>query len=119
MKLVPFLVVLLLISSCSNKDDIPQNVLPQKKMQQLLWDVMRADELVTYSITADSSINHFAKSTELYSRIFNLHKTTNEVFVRSLTFYQNHPHLLQPILDSLQSQSSRVDTTAASYKAVP
>ncbi|MBD0331852.1 MAG: DUF4296 domain-containing protein [Chitinophagaceae bacterium] len=96
---------LCLLISC-NSTFVPKRILPVKEMQQVLWDVMQADELVNYYYTKDSSINRIKKSKELYQKIFRMHEITSEDFKRSLHYYQSRPDLLKIILDSLQHKTS-------------
>jgi hypothetical protein len=97
--LYPFL--LLVLFSCGRKDQLPANVLPREKMQPVLWDVLRAEELVNFYIPRDSSWNTLAKRAALYQDIFHIHKVTKDQFVNSIRFYQSRPDLFKIILDSL------------------
>jgi len=97
----------LLLFSCSDKKPIPEEILSQEKMQVVLWDVIRADELVSYNSITDSSLNKSARTAELYSKIFKIHGISKTSFEKSMQFYQLRPDLLQPILDSLKYSSER------------
>ena len=93
-----------LLICCSPKEPIPNEVFPVKKMQAVLWDVMRADEIANYYKAKDSTIDLLSKHIQLYDTIFSIHKVTKEDFKRSLQFYQSRPDLLKIILDSLQKK---------------
>ena len=86
---------------------MPDGVLSQKKMQLILWDVVRADEMVAYTLLTDSSFNKPSRTAELYAGIFKIHGITKESFEKSIRFYQLRPDLLQPVLDSLKNFSER------------
>ena len=106
-----FSFVFILFLSC--KSSVPKDVLPPKKMQAVLWDVMRADMMVNTLSARDTSLDKFAKNTELYQQIFRIHGITKEQFKRSINYYRTHPVLMQTTFDSLYAQASRtVDTTA-------
>ncbi|MFN2439136.1 MAG: DUF4296 domain-containing protein [Chitinophagaceae bacterium] len=108
-------VLLLLLFACNNKN-LPKDVLRPEKMHQVLFDVMQADELVNLKYTADTSLDRFSQSIALYQTVFKIHKISADDFKRSFKFYQNHPELLKPILDSLQKITQRrVDTSITSY----
>ncbi len=81
-------------------------------MKNVLWDVMRADEMVEYQISIDSSINRKEKSLHLYQQIFGLHKITAQQFKHSFNYYQAHPRYLKPVLDSLRSLSNKPQPAA-------
>ncbi len=99
--------LLLLIScvclvACKNKNGIPGDVLPQKKMQAVLWDMMRADQFLTdYVINKDTTANRDTESIKLYREIFAIHQVTKKEFQRSFAFYNAHPAFLKPIMDSI------------------
>lgn len=97
--------VFILVAACRNKK---QDVLPPAKMQQVMWDMMRADEMATYYGTADSSKLRPAYRTTLYQEIFRIHGITKEQFGSTLEYYESRPDLFKPIFDSLQSSGARI-----------
>jgi hypothetical protein len=99
-----FFVIILL--SC--KSSVPKEVLPPKKMQAVIWDVMQADEMAEYYSTKDSTFTNLSKHAEYYQKIFSIHKITKEDFTKSLTYYENHPVVFKTVLDSLKSFAERV-----------
>jgi hypothetical protein len=94
--------------ACSNGEPVPENVMPPKKMEAVLWDAILADETADYYVQKDSSVNVLAKHVDMYQQLFQIHKITKEDFKRSLRFYEKHPLLLRPIFDSLQKKSERL-----------
>jgi hypothetical protein len=101
------LLLSLLLVACSQSGSIPANVLPPAQMQNVLWDMMLADETADYYIQKDSSINALAKHAEWYQPVFQIHKISKEDFKRSLRFYESRPDLLKPIFDSLQKRAEQ------------
>jgi hypothetical protein len=99
---------LFLFQSCLNKDKIPSNVLPPKKMQLILWDMLRADEYISNNVAKDSTLNTKDKSIELYEEVFRIHNITKNEFQKSLDYYQSRPDLLRVILDSISSQGRNI-----------
>ena len=97
----------ILLLSC-NKTTIPKDVLPPEKMEKVLFDVIRADELVDFSMLTDTSYNKFSRRTALYDSIFQLHVITKDQFKKSYSYYQNRPDLLKVMFDTLYA---RTDTT--------
>jgi hypothetical protein len=101
-----FVLALVILLSC-NDNSVPKDVLSKEKMEAVLWDVMRADEMVSqYSIT-DSSFKDVSKNAGLYQKIFQIHNITKTTFQKSLQYYQQHPAQLQPVIDSLKAFSER------------
>lgn len=98
----PFLFFAALLFSCSGKNKIPEDVLSQKKMVSVLWDLFRADEFLTvYVLPADSTINKKEETIRYYEEVFKLHKTDKAAFQKSFSFYETHPSLMKQLLDSL------------------
>ena len=109
MNTVLFWSVILVLCSCGDKEDrMPKNILPQNKMQQVLWDLTRADELVNYQASMDTSFKRKEKSVQLYGRVFRIHKITEQDFRQSFAWYQKNPEQLKIALDSIRNRSERL-----------
>ncbi len=105
----------LLIIICKNKA-ANKDVLPSFQMQEVLSDLMKADQFVTYFVAqSDTGIDKDVESIKLYQQIFDLHGITKLQFEESLFYYQTHPDLLKVIMDSISKQVVRepVQTTPA------
>jgi len=100
------IVILTLFISCKN-DNLPKGILPESKMREVLWDVMRADEWVSYEYNIDTSVNKYVRSIELYQQALQIHNIKAEQFQKSFRYYQSHPKLLKPIFDSLQQRTNK------------
>jgi len=114
-----FSFVFILFLSC--KSSVPKDVLPPKKMQAVLWDVMQADEMAEYYSQKDSSFKGLSKHADYYQKVFSIHKISKDDFARSMKYYQDHPAILKPILDSLQSfgQRSQQNDSLQKKQGVP
>lgn len=98
------LFIIFFVSGCKSKNSIPGGVLSQKKMQLVLWDMMRADQfLADYVLNKDTSLNKTTESLKQYEQIFAIHKVSKDEFRRSFSFYQNHPVLFKAIMDSINA----------------
>jgi Domain of unknown function (DUF4296) len=101
------LVLLIFLSSCGSKNNLPQGILKKEKMQAVLWDVLRADAFTFQFITKDSTKKPEAEMAKLQQQVFAVHKTTREEFYKSYSYYKSHPDILQPMLDSMISRYTR------------
>ena len=110
---------ILILSICvlSCKSSVPKDVLPPKKMQAVLWDMMQADEMADSYSVKDSTFHGLAKHVEYYQDIFSIHKINKEDFSKSLTYYQNHPAAFKAVLDSLKSFAERTQRADSLVKA--
>jgi hypothetical protein len=92
----------LIITGCKNKNSIPAGIIPQKKMQTILWDIMRADQLLgDFVLNKDSSLDKRTERIKLYGKVFDIHHIGKEQFRESFSFYKTHPALFKVIMDSL------------------
>jgi hypothetical protein len=114
---LPIIFSILFITGCKHKDAIPGNVLPQNKMQAVLWDMMRVDQFLSdYVLNKDTSLKRSTESIKLYQQVLAINEVTKEKFERSFSFYKSHPLLLKVIMDSIVNISTEpavvaVDTT--------
>lgn len=99
-----FLLLFVVLSGCNKKESLPKDILKPEKMEEVLWDMSLADEFVVNYVMKDSTLNKKDESTKRYRQIFTIHKTNPEEFKKSLQFYENHPVLFKPILDSLSAR---------------
>jgi Domain of unknown function (DUF4296) len=104
----------LFTAGCKSKNAIPGNVLSQKEMQTVLWDMMRADQfLADYVLNKDTSLKKKTESIKLYQQVLAINGVTKEKFERSFTYYKSHPLLLKVIMDSIVNAAPEpiADTT--------
>jgi len=123
MKKLSFSLLLLLagIMACSDKNKLPKDVLPQPKMQAVMWDMIRAgDFLNNYVFYRDTSVDKIAESQKWNEKIFQIHHITREQFDKSYTYYRQHPQLMKAVMDSI-SKTKVEDVTAqpAAQPATP
>ena len=103
-KVVAF-IFLLTFFSCDN-NELPKGILPEAKMREVMWDVLRADEWAQYERNIDSAFHVMGRSQERYQQVLQLHNVSEEQFKKSFQYYQSHPTLLKPVLDSLQKRGN-------------
>jgi hypothetical protein len=108
--------VIILLLSCNRGEKVPAGILPKEKMQVLMWDMIRADELAAYRSSVDSSIKLLPASVSLYKSVFELHNITEKEFKESFRYYEAHPKLFKSVIDSLQRKASYLNVApAAAY----
>jgi hypothetical protein len=101
--LFPFLIFFLF--GCSSNH--PRDILSASKMQAVMWDLARADELADYKAIKDTSMNKWTNHAVYYQQILQIHQVSQEQFKKSMQYYQSHPTELQAIIDSLQVRAER------------
>ncbi|MBB1283085.1 DUF4296 domain-containing protein [Flavisolibacter sp. BT320] len=109
-----WIIICLVWASCSG-ESVPKNVLPPEKMQDVMYDVVRVDEMVDFLRMSDSTYHLFSKRSALYDTVFGLHKVTKERFQQSLKYYQGRPDLLKEMMNNLHADIT--DTSKKSTSA--
>jgi hypothetical protein len=102
------------ITSC--KESLPSNIIKQKKMQEVLWDVFRADALSRQIVSTDSSKSLQEETIKLTEKVFLIHNITKEQFEKSYSYYAHHPDIMKTILDSLNAQQTRISNIELTHR---
>ena len=91
-----------IVTGCKNKNSIPKEIIPQKKMQDVLWDLMRADHFLNdYILNRDTSLDKADERLKVYNKVFTIHQISREEFNKSFTYYKSHPFLFKVMMDSI------------------
>ena len=108
-----------IIISCKNNNRIPSDIIPPKKMQEVVWDMMRADLFLgDFVFRTDSSLDKKTERSVLYGRVFTIHHISKEQFGESFSFYKTHPLLFKSIMDSLSRPKTDAPTEMIKQPAV-
>jgi hypothetical protein len=102
-----FFVMCFILLSCSGKNKVPEEVIQPKKMQDILWDVLRAQALSVEIARKDSTINEVAETKILTQRVFQIYRITSSAFDQSYSWYTGHPEIMRVIFDSMNIQNQR------------
>ena len=95
----------IILVSCSS-GQTPSGILPPDKMEEVLWDQLRADAFTTTFVSKDSTKNLQQVNLELQQKIFQKDHTDKESFYRSYEYYLNHGELMKDLLDSMIAKQS-------------
>jgi len=107
----------LVATGCSDKKSVPSGILPREKMENVLWDMIQADQY-TADLAKDSSAHIADLKTErlrLYDQVFRLHDVTRDKFQKSYQYYTDHPELSQDLFDSLLVRGNRLRSEQYSH----
>ena len=106
-RVVVALTVCVLMLRCA--DERTKGVIDMPAMTEVMWDVLRADELSEYNKIQDTSFSSFSKRSPYYNRVLKIHKINQKTFRQSLEYYEARPELLQEIIDSLTQRADRAN----------
>jgi len=104
------LFILIAVFACNQKPGAPDDLLPRDKMEDILWDLMRADLFINnYMVIKDTALDKKKQGIELYTQILKLHKVSQKQFRESFLYYRSQTDELKVIMDSL-SRHTDADT---------
>lgn len=115
MKLCLIISLLLVLNGCSSSP-VPKGVLPPVRMQKIMYDLMRIDELINNFVVKDSGIDIKKKRSTLYEQVFKVNNTNRKDFYSSYKYYQQHPDLQKEVFDSLHESLNRKTLPVPSRK---
>lgn len=113
------LLLVVIAGLACNSDARPKNVLPPEKMQEVLFDIARADELVDLSSITDSTYRGNGKRYALYDSVFRFHAVSKAQYGQSLEWYQSRPDLLKPLLETVRDKADTSKRPKPSPKLKP
>ncbi|MBK6937708.1 MAG: DUF4296 domain-containing protein [Chitinophagaceae bacterium] len=114
-RLIILVLRVLVLFACNRINKIPSGILPPDVMEAVLWDMMRADILVTnYMMVKDPLLVRDSAVKKLYHSVYSIHNITEEKFNKSFLYYKRNPELLKQVMDSISRQPI---TDTASLKA--
>jgi hypothetical protein len=100
----------LTVAACGSDKPVPAGVLPPEKMQEVVWDLMRADQFVVgFAIPKDSALNKDAEKIKWYNRVLGIHRVSEQQFKESFRYYQTRPDLVAIMMDSIARKEEKID----------
>jgi hypothetical protein len=96
--------ILFFLLSCNNK--LPKGILEEKKMEKVLWDILKVDTYSKTYIAKDSTKNAAIENAKMQQQIFDLHKITKDQFYKSYNYYLANGDLIKPLLDSIANKAN-------------
>lgn len=88
------------IFSCKEKDiQKPENLIPKRKMIEMLADVHLAKAISQRQYDVPDSVK--LTSTDLYYSVLAKHNVPDSVFARSVIYYSSHPKLYEKMYNDV------------------
>jgi hypothetical protein len=110
--------MVLLLIACGESKEVPKDVIPQEKMQLILWDMILADRYSNQFLIKDTAkLDLKLETFMLYDEVFQVHQIDKERFVKSYKFYLSRPDLLKAMFDTLSVRANKEKETL--YKPTP
>jgi hypothetical protein len=97
--------MVIFLFSCKNK--LPKDILEQKKMEKVLWDVLKVDAYTKNYFLKDTTKNIVLENAKMQFQVFALHNITKDQFYKSYRYYLANSNLIKPLLDSIANNSNK------------
>ncbi len=85
---------------CCKSKEIPEQIIPPKQMEKILYDIHIADAYITTIGDADSAKKI---SSAFYKGIYKKFKTDSVQYNKSMDYYYNHPALLTDMYEKIKT----------------
>ena len=116
--LIYILFVLLLLTACGHKDKgfMPERLLTEEEMIDVMTDVQLIEAEINYQKTQEREVNDSIKtaptdfvkmSAEYYRQLFEHYQITDSIFSQNIRYYTERPETLQRIMDSVVQRLTR------------
>jgi Domain of unknown function (DUF4296) len=117
MRILIFMLLAALLVACTNSNTVPADIIPKKKMETLLWQLMQSDEYVNKQLVKDSLKKASIEKMKIYQQVFDLNGISLAEFKKSYQFYMTHPDISKVMFDSIAAKAVRQRTDM--YKPKP
>lgn len=103
------LLVFLFVACNSNKDPDTSKLIPRKKMELVIYDMMLADRYAMQFMVNDSLKKNNLKweTMKLFNQVLAYHKVSKTQFFASMDFYMRRPEDFRVMIDSMVSISNK------------
>ncbi len=111
------ILLVILTTGCKGR---PSGVYSEKKMQKVFFEMMQVAAYVNqHLLLTDTLYNDTLLANAYYDKVLALNNTNRKEFNKSLDYYQQHPPLLRPILDSIAKMTYKVDSSKIKKAPLP
>lgn len=111
MKRLPVFSLMILLAACSNRSNIPADIISLDSMTLIMKDIIIANEYSLVNIPKDSTKkDKILANQQLLDGVFKIHHITRESFENSYRFYESRPDMNKTIFDSLSAYANRHKT---------
>ena len=95
-----------IVFSCDN--NIPNDVLPVEKMQNVMTDILLAEGFAENFELMDTTKKREEWYAQEYSKVMSIHKISQDQFRNSLNFYKKNPDLFKAVVDTVYQRGQRL-----------
>ena len=97
---ISILCVLGICMACGGAMRPPKDLIKEKEMVLVIWDMSLAEEFVTTYVMKDSSKVKDDEIQKQYAKVFAYHHINRDQFTRSFNYYRSDPQMFKRLMDS-------------------
>ena len=102
-----FLMVILLMMSCSQVNKVPDNIIKQDKMGTILFEIAMSEGYLENYTFKDTTANRDSFLTNELDKVLAIHKVSQKEFLEAYTFYKSNPEIFKAITDTVYNRAQR------------
>lgn len=102
-----FLFILMLESSCSKGNKVPDEIIGQEKMGLILFEIALSEAYLENYTFKDSTANRDSFLTVELDKVLAIHKVSQKEFLEAFKFYKSSPELFKAVTDTVYNRSQR------------
>jgi len=102
-----FLMVILLMMSCSQVNKVPDNIIKQDKMGTILFEIAVSEGYLENYTFKDTTANRDSFLTSELDKVLAIHKVSQKEFLEAYTFYKSNPEIFKAITDTVYNRAQR------------
>ena len=119
--LIYILFVLLLLTACGHKDKgfMPERLLTEEEMIDVMTDVQLIEAEINYQKSLDReegsatvAADYQAMAQSYYDQFYEHHGITDSIFSQNIRYYTERPTVLERIMDSVVQRLVNVQSTS-------
>ena len=121
MKRLSFILMLfVLVTACGHKDKgfMPERLLTEEEMIDVMTDVQIIEAQINYQKTLETeegakTVDYKAMTQSYYDQFFEHYGITDSIFSQNIRYYTEQPEVLQRIMDSVVQRLTREQPTSS------
>jgi hypothetical protein len=102
-----FLLVILLMNSCSQVNKVPDNIIKPDKMGAILFEIAMSEGYLENYTFKDTTANRDSFLTNELDKVLAIHKVSQNEFLEAYAFYKSNPEIFKAITDTVYNRAQR------------
>ena len=102
-----YLFIVMLESSCSKGNKVPDDIIEQEKMGVILFEIAMSEGYLENYTFKDTTVNRDSFLTVELDKVLAIHKVSQKEFLEAYKFYKSSPELFKVMTDTVYNRTQR------------